>query len=127
MEPGAITSSSPGTARVLLREADDVRRNWRRHAPETERSVQRGDAPEFLAPIQHATPAAPHRPVITVITAVLNGAAYLEQCIRSVAGQTYPHVEFIVIDGGSTDGSVDIIRRHAGSIAYWVSEPDRGI
>jgi glycosyltransferase involved in cell wall biosynthesis len=67
------------------------------------------------------------KPLITVITAVLNGAAHLEQCIRSVAGQTYPLVEFIVIDGGSTDGSLDIMRKHEQSIAYWISEPDLGI
>ena len=67
------------------------------------------------------------RPLITVITAVLNGARHLEQCIQSVARQTYPRVEFIVIDGGSIDGSVQFIEQHRASIHHWVSEPDGGI
>src|SRR4051812_43794117 len=66
-------------------------------------------------------------PRISVITAVLNGDRHLEHCILSVASQTYPNIEFIVIDGGSTDGSVEIIRRHEHRIRYWVSEPDKGI
>ncbi|MES2632417.1 MAG: glycosyltransferase family 2 protein [Pseudomonadota bacterium] len=67
------------------------------------------------------------QPRITVVVAVLNAATNLAQCLESVAGQTYPAIELIVIDGGSTDGSVDIIRAHSNSIAYWVSEPDRGV
>jgi len=66
-------------------------------------------------------------PAITVITVVLNGAASLAQAIESVLAQRYDVAEYIVIDGGSTDGTVDIIRRHEASLAYWVSEPDLGI
>jgi len=58
---------------------------------------------------------------------VLNGKQYLEQAIRSVITQPYEHIEYIVIDGGSKDGTVDIIRRYEGQIDYWVSEPDEGI
>lgn len=66
-------------------------------------------------------------PLITVVTAVLNGAAHLEQCIQSVLGQSYPHLEFIVIDGGSTDGSQDIVRRYQNKLACWSTAPDRGV
>lgn len=66
-------------------------------------------------------------PLISIITAVFNGNATLQQCIYSVAQQTYPNKELIVIDGGSKDGTVDLLKANQGKIAYWISEPDRGI
>ncbi|BCX80686.1 glycosyltransferase [Methylomarinovum caldicuralii] len=66
-------------------------------------------------------------PKISVITAVFNGAETIEKCIESVHRQTYGNREHIIIDGGSTDGTVDILERHTPKLAYWVSEPDRGI
>jgi glycosyltransferase involved in cell wall biosynthesis len=66
-------------------------------------------------------------PLITIVTVVLNGEEYLEQAIRSVINQPYEHIEYIVIDGGSRDGTLDIIRRYEKQIDYWVSEPDEGI
>ncbi len=66
-------------------------------------------------------------PLITVVTAVYNGERYIEQAIRSVLGQTYSNIEYIIIDGGSVDGTVDILKKYDDQIDYWVSEPDSGI
>jgi len=64
---------------------------------------------------------------ISVITVCYNAVDTIEETIKSVIGQTYPDIEYIVIDGGSKDGTVDIIKKYADKIAYWVSEPDKGI
>ncbi|MBD2116252.1 MULTISPECIES: glycosyltransferase family 2 protein [Microcystis] len=66
-------------------------------------------------------------PLVTIITVVFNGEKYLEQTIQSVINQTYDNVEYIVIDGGSTDGTVEIIHKYEDAIDYWLSEPDQGL
>ena len=67
------------------------------------------------------------KPLVSVITVTYNAKSYLEQTIQSVFAQTYPHIEYIIIDGASTDGTLDIIKRHEKKIAFWVSEKDNGI
>lgn len=66
-------------------------------------------------------------PRISIIVAVYNGVATLQQCIDSVTQQIYQNKELIIIDGGSRDGTVDLLRANNEHIEYWVSEPDRGI
>jgi glycosyltransferase involved in cell wall biosynthesis len=65
-------------------------------------------------------------PKISVITPSFNQAHFLERTIKSIVDENYPNLEYIIIDAGSTDGSVDIIRKYEKYITYWVSEPDNG-
>ena len=67
------------------------------------------------------------RPKISIVTINYNHKAGLEQTIRSVIEQTYDHIEYIVIDGGSKDGSAEVIEKYADQVQHWVSEPDGGI
>jgi len=66
-------------------------------------------------------------PVISIITVVYNAIDHIEKCINSVLEQTYKNIEYIIIDGGSTDGTLAIIQNYADKIKYTVSEPDNGI
>jgi glycosyltransferase involved in cell wall biosynthesis len=66
-------------------------------------------------------------PLVSIITVVYNSAAFIEQTILSVLNQSYAQIEYIIIDGGSTDGTLEAIRKHEHAIDYWISEPDGGI
>ena len=67
------------------------------------------------------------KPKISIITVTYNSAKTLEKTIQSIINQSFANYEFIIIDGGSNDGTIDIIRKYEKNIAYWVSEPDGGI
>lgn len=69
----------------------------------------------------------PERPLVSIITAVRNSGALLEKTILSIVSQRYENFEYIIIDGASTDGSIEIIKKYQNAIDYWISEPDQGI
>ncbi|WP_242158104.1 glycosyltransferase family 2 protein [Aestuariivivens sediminis] len=68
-----------------------------------------------------------YNPLVSIITVVYNGEKYLQQTIDSVNQQTYKNIEYIIIDGKSTDGTLDIIKRNESKITKWISEPDNGL
>ena len=68
-----------------------------------------------------------NNPKISVVTVVYNSAALIENTVNSIINQSYSHIEYIVVDGGSTDGTIDILNRYKKNISTLISEPDRGI
>jgi glycosyltransferase involved in cell wall biosynthesis len=64
---------------------------------------------------------------VSIITVCYNSASHIEDAINSVASQDYGNIEHIIIDGGSTDGTIALLEKHDGKIAKWISEPDHGI
>lgn len=67
------------------------------------------------------------KPIVSIITVTYNSADHIERTIESVLRQTYQNIEYVIIDGGSTDGTLDIIKKFSNRLSYWVSEPDEGI
>lgn len=67
------------------------------------------------------------KPVLSVVTVTFQAEAVLEATIQSVLGQTYPSIEYVIIDGGSTDKTVALIKQYDSQLSYWVSEPDQGL
>ena len=63
----------------------------------------------------------------TIITITYNAAQWLERTILSILSQSYGNIEYVIIDGASTDGTVDIIRQYAPGVSFWLSEPDKGL
>ena len=68
----------------------------------------------------------PTYPKISIVTVNLNNGAFLEEAIQSVIGQDYPNLEYIMIDGGSTDNSLEVIERYSSHFTYWASQKDAG-
>lgn len=66
-------------------------------------------------------------PLLSIITVVYNSRKFIENTIISIHEQTYSNIEHLIIDGGSTDGTLDIIKKHDNKIAFWISEPDKGL
>lgn len=67
------------------------------------------------------------KPLVTIVTVVFNGGSNLEETIKSVVGQNYSNLEYIIVDGGSSDSTLDIIGKYEDKIDYWISEKDKGI
>ena len=67
------------------------------------------------------------QPLVSIITVVFNGEDYLESTINSVLNQSYPQIEYLIIDGASPDKTLDIIQQYSDRLGYWISEPDNGI
>ena len=68
-----------------------------------------------------------NKPKLSIITVSFNCVNEIEETILSVINQDYPNLEYIIIDGGSTDGTVDVIKKYESRLTYWKSEPDKGL
>lgn len=90
-------------------------------------SISKLNKKKFQHILKSSKKSSPNEPLITIITVVFNGAMNLEETILSVINQKYNNIEYIVIDGGSSDGTLEILKKYDRHIDYWVSEKDNGI
>jgi glycosyltransferase involved in cell wall biosynthesis len=90
------------------------------------RGGRTGEWKPTLQPIKHRRPV-DDRPLVSIVTPVLNRASVLRVCLASVAAQTYPRVEHIVVDGGSTDGTIDVLKSFSSSSLRWITGKDEGM
>ena len=95
--------------------------------PPTSNSGSTSAAPSEPLSVNNTAVTSSEWPKIALVTPVFNSARYLEATIRSVLSQGYPNLEYVIADGGSTDGSVEIIRKYESQLHAWFSEPDRGM
>ena len=91
-----------------------------------EMSVEQGDATAVIPQVRLDQGEQEPLPRISIVTPSFNQGAYLERTIQSLLHQDYPDIEHLVIDGGSTDGSLDLLKKYERHMAYWESQPDRG-
>jgi len=96
-----------------------------RSAASADRDVERSEG--GLRTRGHLKTSRADRPLVTIVTVVFNGAQQIEATLQSVIAQTYDNIEYLVVDGGSDDGTLDILRKYEDRIDYWVSERDAGI
>jgi glycosyltransferase involved in cell wall biosynthesis len=68
-----------------------------------------------------------HLPKVSIITVCFNAEEYLERTIQSIVAQTYPHIEYLIIDGQSKDNTLDIVKKYEAHVDQWISEPDKGL
>ncbi|MBI2517773.1 MAG: glycosyltransferase [Opitutae bacterium] len=94
--------------------------------PACDRSLRGWPWTEETSPAEYASPPLGGWPRVTIVCPSFNQGAYLEETMRSVLLQNYPDLEFIVMDGGSTDATVDHLKRYSPWITYWESQPDHG-
>jgi glycosyltransferase involved in cell wall biosynthesis len=95
---------------------------YAKRTPSDKRLEGRKRIRDYSAPCKYE-----NQPLVSIITVVRNGEKYIEKTIQSVLNQDYPNIEYIVIDGASTDNTLNIIKKYEQSVDYWLSEPDGGI
>jgi glycosyltransferase involved in cell wall biosynthesis len=125
---GAAAGRAPSTRRLIRNTAPVPNPSGviQRHLRQPEASAKRV-AEGGLRLSQQYKASFPEKPLVSIVTVSLNSAETIERAIESVLVQTYDNVEYLVVDGGSRDGTIDILERHGDEIDYYVSEPDGGL